>query len=97
MSDQITTAFVEQYSSNVEHLAQQKECRFEGKVRTVSQKGKTQFFEQLGATTAVKRTTRHADTPRVDSDHQRRQVTLTDYDWSDLVDTLDDVKMLISP
>jgi hypothetical protein len=97
MSTNITTAFVEQYSANVEHLVQQMDCRFSGKVRMESQKGKTKFYEQLGSTSAVKRTSRHADTPRVDSDHQRRQVTLTDYDWSDLIDTLDETKMLISP
>jgi hypothetical protein len=97
MSTQITAAFVEQYSANVEHLAQQMESRFSGKVRTESQKGKTKFYEQLGATTAVRRTARHADTPRVDSKHRRRACYLNDYDWSDLVDTLDEVKLLIDP
>lgn len=97
MSVNITTAFVEQYSDNVEQLVQQGDSRFDGKVREESQKGKSKFWEQLGSTTAVKRTTRHADTPRVDSDHQRRACYLSDYDWSDLVDTLDDTKMLISP
>jgi hypothetical protein len=97
MSFQITTAFVEQYSANVEHLAQQMESRFDGKIREESQTGKTKFFEQLGATTAVKRTSRHGDTPRVDSNHQRRASYLNDYDWADLIDSLDDVKMLIDP
>lgn len=97
MSVQITTAFTEQYSANVEHLAQQMESRFEGKVREESQQGKSKAWEQLGATKAVKRTSRHADTPRVDSNHQRRWCYLNDYDWADLVDTLDDVKMLIDP
>jgi hypothetical protein len=73
------------------------ESRFSGKVRTESQKGKTKFYEQLGATTAVRRTARHADTPRVDSKHRRRACYLNDYDWSDLVDTLDEVKLLIDP
>tara|TARA_R110000868_G_scaffold148301_2_gene370091 strand:+ start:7916 stop:8842 length:927 start_codon:yes stop_codon:yes gene_type:complete len=97
MSVQITAAMVEQYSANVEHLGQQMESRFAGKVREESQKGKTRFFEQLGATKAVKRTSRHADTPRVDSLHRRRAVYLQDYDWSDLVDSLDEVKLLIDP
>lgn len=97
MSFQITTAFVEQYSANVEHLAQQMESRFAGKVREEPQQGKSKAWEQLGATRAVKRTSRHADTPRVDSNHQRRWAYLNDYDWSDLVDSLDDVKMLIDP
>lgn len=97
MSLQIDAAFVEQYGSNIEHLVQQGDSRFQGKVRMESQKGKTKFWEQLGATKAVKRTARHADTPRVDSKHRRRQCITYDYDWSDLVDSLDDTKMLISP
>ena len=97
MSVQIPAAMVEQFSSNVEHLGQQMQCRFDGKVRAESQNGKTKFFEQLGATKAVKRTARHADTPRVDSQHRRRAVYLQDYDWSDLVDSLDEVKLLINP
>ena len=97
MSTQISAAFVEQYSQNVEHLVQQMDSRFAGKTRSESQKGKTKFWEQLGATRAVKRTSRHADTPRVDSSHQRRACYLNDYDWSDLVDSLDDTKMLIDP
>lgn len=97
MSLQIDAAFVEQYGSNIEHLVQQQESRFQGKCRMESQKSKTKFWEQLGATKAVKRTSRHGDTPRVDSKHRRRQCILNDYDWSDLVDTLDDTKMLISP
>lgn len=97
MSTQIIAAQNEQFSANVEHLAQQMDSRFRGKVREADQKSKVQFFDQLGATEAVKRTTRHGDTPRVDSQHRRRQATLNDYDWSDLVDSLDEIKMLYSP
>jgi hypothetical protein len=97
MSFQVTAAFVDQFSGNVEHLTQQGDSRFAGKTRTESQKGKTKFFEQLGITRAVRRTSRHSDTPRVDSSHQRRAVYLNDYDWSDLVDSLDETKMLINP
>lgn len=97
MSFKITAAFVDQFSANVEQLTQQGDSRFAGKTRVESQKGKSHFFEQLGATKAIKRTTRHGDTPRVNSDHQRRACYLSDYDWSDLVDTLDNTKMLIDP
>lgn len=97
MSNQITTAFVEQFSANVEQLAQQGDSRFDGKVREESQHSKTKFFEQLGATNAIKRTTRHGDTPRVNSNHQRRQVVLSDYEWSDLVDQQDEIRILIDP
>jgi hypothetical protein len=97
MSTQITTAFVEQYRSTVQHLVQQGDSRFSGKVRMESQHGKSEYFEQLGATAAVKRTTRHGDTPRVNSNHQRRVVYLQDYEWSDLIDQADKVRLLIDP
>ena len=97
MSVQITTAFVEQYKSNVFHLAQQKGSKLRDAVRTESVVGKSHFFERIGSTAAVKRTSRHADTPRVDTPHSRRKVTMDDYDWADLIDDSDKVRLLISP
>jgi hypothetical protein len=97
MSIQITTAFVEQYSANVMHLAQQQGSRLRRAVRVESVVGKNAFFEQIGATSARKRTSRHSDTPRMDTPHSRRRVSLTDYDWADLIDNEDRVRMLIDP
>ena len=97
MSVQITTAFVEQYKSNVFHLAQQKGSKLRDAVRTESVTGKSHFFERIGSTAAVKRTSRHADTPRVDTPHSRRKVTMDDYDWADLIDDSDKIRLLISP
>lgn len=97
MSNQITTAMVDQFNSNVQHLCQQRTSRLESRVRRESQKGKSQFFDQLGATSAVKRTSRHGDTPRVDSNHQRRACYLNDYEWSDLIDEPDKIKLLQDP
>jgi hypothetical protein len=97
MSVQVTTAFVEQYSANVEFLAQQMNSRFSGKCRMESQRGKSKFYEQIGATAAIKITSRHQDTPRVDTNHQRRATYLNQYVWADLIDSLDQVEMLIDP
>lgn len=97
MSTQITTAFVEQYSANVEHLAQQKGSRLRGAVSVESVVGKNAFFEQIGSTAARVRTSRHSDTPRMDTPHARRRVSLVDYDWADLIDNEDKVRMLIDP
>ena len=97
MSVQITTAFVEQYKSNVFHLAQQKGSRLRDAVRTETVVGKAHFFERIGSTAALKRTSRHSDTPRVDTPHSRRKLTMDDYDWADLIDNEDKVRMLISP
>ena len=97
MSTQITTAFVEQYKSNVLHLAQQKGSRLRDAVRSETVTGKAHFFERIGSTAAQKRTSRHSDTPRMDTPHSRRKVTMDDYDWADLIDNEDKVRMLISP
>ena len=97
MSTQITTAFVEQYKSNVFHLAQQKGSRLRDAVRSETVTGKAHFFERIGSTAAQKRTSRHSDTPRMDTPHSRRKVTMDDYDWADLIDNEDKVRLLISP
>ena len=96
MSTEITTAFVEQYKSNVFHLAQQKGSRLRNAVKTENVTGKAHFFERIGSTAAEKRTSRHSDTPRMDTPHSRRKVTMDDYDWADLIDNEDKVRMLIS-
>ena len=97
MSIQITTAFVEQYKGNVAHLAQQKGSRLRETVEMESVVGKTAFFEQIGQVAARVRTSRHSDTPRMDTPHARRRVSLVDYDWADLIDQEDKVRMLIDP
>lgn len=98
MSYDITTAMVEQYSANVQILMQQKESRLRPLVRVeAGVVGKNAFFDQLNATAAVKRTSRHADTPLVSTPHVRRRVTLADYDWADLVDNMDLKKVLTDP
>lgn len=97
MSLQITTAFVEQYRGNVAHLIQQKGSRLRECVDTETVTGRTAYFEQIGPVAARIRTTRHADTPRMDTPHARRRVALVDYDWADLIDQEDKVRMLIDP
>ena len=97
MSSQITTAFVQQYSNNVQMLSQQKGSLLRGTVDTESIVGKNAFFDQVGVATAVKRTTRHSDTPQVDTPHSRRRVSLVDYEYADLIDNQDKIRTLIDP
>lgn len=97
MSVEITTAFVEQFRANIDLLSQQKDSRFMGKIRMESQVGESGFYEQIGETAALERTSRHADTPRVDTPHARRRVTLRTFEWADLIDKADKVRMLIDP
>ena len=97
MSTQVTTAFVQQFSSNIALLAQQRGSILRGAVREESVTGEKAFFDQVGSVAAVKRTTRHGDTPLVETPHSRRMVTLETYEWADLIDDADKVKMLADP
>ena len=97
MSTQVTTAFVQQYSANVQMLSQQMGSRLRDAVRVESITGKNAFFDQIGQATAQKRTTRHGDTPQMDTPHARRRVSLVDYEYADLVDDQDKIRMLIDP
>ena len=97
MSNQITTAFVEQYSNNVQMLSQQKGSLLRGAVDVESVVGNNAFFEQVGSATAQKRVSRHSDTPQLDTPHAKRRVSLVDYEYADLIDQQDKVRTLIDP
>ena len=97
MSSQITTAFVNQYSSNIQMLSQQMGSLLRGAVDVESVTGEKSFFDQVGSAAAVLRTTRHADTPLIDTPHSRRMVTMSDYEYADLIDDQDKVRLLVDP
>lgn len=97
MSQQIPTAWVNQYKDNVTALYQQQGSKLRGNVRERSVTGASDFWDLLGPTAAVKKTTRHADTPQVDTPHSRRMVTTVDYEWADLIDKQDLYRILIDP
>ena len=97
MSNQITTAFVEQYSNNVQMLSQQKGSLLRGSVDVETVVGNNAFFEQVGSATAQKRVSRHSDTPQIDTPHQRRRVSMVDYEYADLIDKQDQIRTLIDP
>ena len=97
MSVEITTAMVEQYQSNVQLLSQQRGSVLRNAVRIESVKGEDAYFEQIGATAAQKKTSRHMDTPQVDTPHSRRKVSVDDYVWADFIDNEDKLRTLIDP
>ena len=97
MSSQITTAFVQQYSNNVQMLSQQKGSLLRNVVDAETIVGKNAFFEQVGQATAQKRVSRHSDTPQIDTPHARRRVSMVDYEYADLIDKQDQVRTLIDP
>jgi len=97
MSFQVDTAFVDAFASNVIHLGQQKGSRLAGLLRRKDYRGERVAFERIGATSAVKRTSRHADTPQIDTPHSRRWCVTETWDWADLIDEPDEVRLLIDP
>ena len=98
MSYEANQSFVQQYKDNVTHLSQQKGSRLRNTVRTQPDiVGQNFYFERLGATAAQQRTTRHGDTPLISTPHSRRQLTMSDYEWADLIDSQDKLRMLINP
>lgn len=98
MSTEITTAFVQQYTTNVQLLLQQRGSKLREAVLGASYTGKAaKAVEQIGSVVAQKRTSRHADTPLIDTPHDARWVFPSDYEWADLIDDQDKLRMLIDP
>jgi hypothetical protein len=97
MSVQITTAFVDQFKANILLLSQQKESRLRVVARMEDVTGDTMFVERIDATEAQLIGARHGDTPLISTPHSRRKLTMADYNWADLIDNVDRLKMLIDP
>jgi len=97
MSVQITTAFVDQFKANIMLLSQQKESKLRGVCRMEDMTGDTMYVERIGATSMQPKNVRHGNTPQIDTPHSRRKLTVEDYNWADLIDNTDKLKMLIDP
>lgn len=98
MSEFANIAFVQQYTTNVELLLQQMGSRLRNAVTTGTYTGKAaKAVEQIGPVEAVRRTTRHGDTPLISTPHDARWVRPKDFEWADLIDDQDKIRMLIDP
>lgn len=97
MSTQVTTAMVQGYKSGIELEFQQKGSRLRSTVRNEMQNVEFEFYDRIGPTDAVEILTRHGDTPLVQQDHSRRRIALRDFDWADLIDRADKLRLLSDP
>jgi hypothetical protein len=97
MSFTVSDAFVQQFTGNVSLLAQQMYSRLSPLVLTDQITGESAYMEQVAPTAARKVIARHADSPLMNTQHLRRRIAPYDYDWGDLVDRLDKVRLLIDP
>lgn len=97
-ANQITDAYVQQFSDNFYTVSQQKKSRLEPYVRIKDGiVGASTTVDRIGATTAKKRTSRNADTPLIKTPFDRRVMLLGDYEWADLLDDQDKIRLLTDP
>lgn len=98
MSVNLPTHFVQQYSTNINLLLQQKGSKLAPYVATGSHVGKQASpVDQIGSIEAQKVTTRFAAMGRVDAPTDRRWVFPVDYDLPQLIDHFDKLRMLTDP
>lgn len=97
MSDQITEAFVQQYTANITILQQQMGTNLRGAVDMEKVNGEFAFFDQVAATSMTEIGNRHGDTEITDTIHRRRRVGLADFDVADFIDNPDLIRTLVNP
>ena len=97
MSFEVTTNFVQQFRSTLALLAQQKKSRLRDKCISEPVTGQTAWFDQVGISSAQKITNRQGDTPLANTPHRRRRIDMAPYNWADLIDNADKVRMLADP
>ena len=98
MSYSITTAQIQQYSTNIGMLLQQQGTRLRPAVQSYALQGKAAtMLEQFGAASPVFNLGRHADTPVLDVPQDRRWAYPTDVEFGALIDDQDKLRLLIDP
>lgn len=89
---------VQQYTTNVQLLVQQKGSRLRNAVMVGQHYGKqAAAVDQYAAVNASKRTGRYQPLVPFDVQNDRRWVSPVDYDWNDLVDNFDKLRLLNDP
>lgn len=98
MSINIPTHFVQQYSTNIQMLLQQKGSKLRNAVMMGSHVGKQASpVDQIGAIEMQPVTSRFAPMGRVDAATDRRWVFPSDFDLPQLIDTFDKLRLITDP
>lgn len=98
MSINIPTHYVQQYSTNVQLLLQQRGSKLRDTVMSGTHVGKQASpVDQFGAVAATKVTGRFQPMHRVDAPTDRRWVFPTDYDLPQMIDHFDKLRLLTDP
>jgi hypothetical protein len=98
MADNIASVYAVQYGTNISLLLQQKGSKLRTAVQTGSYKGKaSEVVTQYGATAARAVSTRYQPIVPVNTPNNRRWVFPEDFDWADLIDNFDKLRLLADP
>lgn len=98
MSVNFPTHYIQQYSTNIELLLQQKGSKLRGLVSEGSYSGKQASpVDQIGAIAARRRSSRFEPMGRVDAPTDRRWIFPSFYDLPQLVDSIDKLQMVTDP
>lgn len=99
MSDQVGTHYAQQYANTVELLLQQRGSKLRDTCSQFPITGAKAAVpvDQIGAVEATKRTTRYPPLTPLNTPHDRPWVYPSDYDWNDLIDSIDKLRMLVDP
>lgn len=99
MSQAIVTMYAQEYSSSIELLLQQRGSLLEGTVTngTITGAKAATLCDQIGPVIAKRRTTRYPALAPDDTPHDRPWVYPVDYDWNDLIDSIDKLRIVADP
>ncbi len=98
MSEAVSEHYVQQYTTNVQLLSQQMGSRLRGLCMPGNYTGtQGQVVDQFAPTQARKRTTRYPALTPAETQGDSRWVFPSDYDWDDMVDSIDKLRLLIDP
>lgn len=98
MSFTVDEAFVTQFADDFYMVGQQKKSRLESYVTNRGKiVGEAFTVDILGKGSGSEIMSRHGDTPLNDTTVSRRFADMRDFDHAELIDQLDEVKMLIQP
>lgn len=98
MADNIPSWYVQQFSTNVQLLLQQRGSRLRGAVMTGTHVGsQASPVDQINPVTANKVLARYAAMPRVDALLDRRWAFPVDYDLNQLLDSFDKLRLITDP
>lgn len=94
----IANILVKQFNANISLLSQQKGSKLRNAVLLkTGVVGEDTFLDQLKKSAAKVKTVRNADVEYVNSEFDRRKVSMIDIYWADLIDKEDKLKMLADP